>query len=135
MENRKIQIIFGNQAGNVEAKVGKTHIITKTTAEIVEPNKNKPSEGFLKFNLDFSILSEEDEKSSQYTRKYANEISKLLERIIKESKAIDAESLCLITGKRVWSIKVDICVVNNDGNLIDSVYLCAISSLLHYRKP
>lgn len=64
MENRKIQMIFGNEPGNVETKVGKTHIITKTTAEIVEPKKNKPSEGFLKFKLDFQIISEEDERSS-----------------------------------------------------------------------
>jgi len=64
MENRKISIIFGNEPGNVEAKIGNTHIITKTTAEIVEPKKNKPSEGFLKFKVDFSVLAEEDEKTS-----------------------------------------------------------------------
>jgi len=58
-----------------------------------------------------------------------------LERIIKESKALDVESLCLISGKRVWSINVDVCVVNNDGNLIDASYISVITSLLHFRKP
>ena len=40
--------------------MGKTHVISKVTAEIVEPKKNKPSEGFLVFKTDLSMMAEED---------------------------------------------------------------------------
>jgi len=32
--------------------MGNTHVIAKTTSEIVEPKPEKSSEGFLKFNVD-----------------------------------------------------------------------------------
>ena len=50
-------------------------------------------------------------------------------------RALDSESLRLITGKKVWSICVDLRLINNDGNLIDAVYLSAIISLLHFKLP
>lgn len=45
------------------------------------------------------------------------------------------ESLCIITGKRVWGVTVESSVISNGGNLIDSLYLSVIVSLLHFRKP
>eukprot|EP00331_Platyophrya_macrostoma_P005740 CAMPEP_0176419754 /NCGR_PEP_ID=MMETSP0127-20121128/8232_1 /TAXON_ID=938130 /ORGANISM="Platyophrya macrostoma, Strain WH" /LENGTH=260 /DNA_ID=CAMNT_0017800285 /DNA_START=258 /DNA_END=1041 /DNA_ORIENTATION=+ len=77
-------------------------------------------------------------------KKYANEITKFIDKVIKGSKAIDIESLCLITNKYVWSIQVHLTLINNDGNLLDAFYLAAIIALfttenqialLHYRKP
>lgn len=35
----------------------------------------------------------------------------------------------------MWSIEVNAVVINNDGNLIDAVYLSVLLSLLHFRKP
>lgn len=45
------------------------------------------------------------------------------------------ESLCVITGKRVWSVNVESSIISNGGNLIDLTYYSVIISLLHYRKP
>lgn len=45
------------------------------------------------------------------------------------------ESLCIVTGKRVWSVNVESSVICNGGNLIDWIYLSVITSLLHFRKP
>ena len=50
-------------------------------------------------------------------------------------RALDVESLSILTNKCVWSITVELTLVNNDGNLIDAFYLAAIISLLHFRKP
>ena len=49
--------------------------------------------------------------------------------------AIDTESLCLISNKRVWSITVDSTLISNDGNLIDAIFLVSMISLLHFKKP
>ena len=50
-------------------------------------------------------------------------------------RALDVESLCILSGKCVWSIEVNLTLINNDGNLIDAFYLAAITSLLNYKKP
>ena len=50
-------------------------------------------------------------------------------------RVIDVESLCLLSGKRVWQILVQSTLLNNDGNLIDAFYLASILGLLNFRKP
>ncbi|KAL4464465.1 hypothetical protein ABPG72_021158 [Tetrahymena utriculariae] len=135
MDSRNIQVIFGNNVGEIEVLIGDTHIITKTTAEIIQPKQEKPNEGSLKFNVDLSSMQDEQQPNNVNIKKYSNEIQKLLEKIIKGSKAIDMESLCIVSNKRVWSINVDSSVVSNGGNLIDAIYVSVIISLLHFRKP
>jgi exosome complex RNA-binding protein Rrp42 (RNase PH superfamily) len=59
----------------------------------------------------------------------------MLEKVILESKAIDLNSFSILVGKYVWRIEVEICLVNNDGNLLDACYLATIFSLLNFRLP
>ncbi len=58
-----------------------------------------------------------------------------VERGIRDSKAIDTESLCLIAGEKVWNIRCDLHVCDYDGNLADCCGIAAIASLLHFRRP
>jgi exosome complex RNA-binding protein Rrp42 (RNase PH superfamily) len=41
----------------------------------------------------------------------------------------------VITGKAVWSISIDVTLINNGGNLIDACYLASLLGLLNFRKP
>eukprot|EP01016_Furgasonia_blochmanni_P042452 TRINITY_DN5640_c0_g1_i14.p1 TRINITY_DN5640_c0_g1~~TRINITY_DN5640_c0_g1_i14.p1 ORF type:complete len:506 (-),score=90.52 TRINITY_DN5640_c0_g1_i14:1208-2686(-) len=136
LDQRKIDVVFGLESGQVELSLGNTMVYAKVSAKITEPRKERPNEGFIRFNVDLSILNFSQQANSIYkANKYATEINKLLERIIKGSKALDVESLCILTLKYVWAIDVDIQLMNNDGNLIDAIYLAAIMALLHFRKP
>ena len=47
-------------------------------------------------------------------------LSRLLEKTIRRSQALDTESLCLIAGQKVWSIRADVHVLSHDGNLVDA---------------
>lgn len=86
MDSRNMKVVFGSNVGEIEVFLGDTHVITKTTAEIIPPKLEKPSEGFLKFNVDLSCISDEQQPNHFHVKKYANEITKLLEKIIKGSK-------------------------------------------------
>ncbi|KAK3596522.1 hypothetical protein CHS0354_021026 [Potamilus streckersoni] len=66
---------------------------------------------------------------------YGVELNRLLERCLKESRCLDTESLCITTGEKVWSIRVDVHVLNHDGNIIDAASIAAISVLAHFRRP
>jgi len=62
-------------------------------------------------------------------------LSRLLEKTVRRSGALDTESLCLIGGQKCWSVRVDVHVLSHDGNLIDSSCLAVVAALRHFRKP
>lgn len=62
-------------------------------------------------------------------------LSRLLEKTIRRSGALDTESLCLVAAQKCWSIRVDLHVLTHDGNLIDTSCLAVVAALRHFRKP
>ena len=84
IDHRKISLSFGLELGELELTYGGTRVFSKVIAEIVEPNKERLSEGFLKFKIDLSTF--QNETNIDNNKKYSNEISKLIERVIKDSK-------------------------------------------------
>ena len=87
LDHRNLSISFGFALGSVELSLGNTKIQSKVTATLEEPKKERPQEGFLKFKVDLSVMDYDKQANSVYHKeKYSNEISKLLEKIIKGSK-------------------------------------------------
>jgi exosome complex component RRP45 len=62
-------------------------------------------------------------------------LSRLLEKTIRRSGALDTESLCLIAGQKCWSVRADVHVLSHDGNLVDAACFAVIAALRHFRKP
>lgn len=62
-------------------------------------------------------------------------LSRLLEKTLRRSSALDTESLCLIAAQKVWSVRADVHVLSLDGNLIDASCVAVIAALSHFRKP
>lgn len=75
--------------------------------------------------------------SFEVTRPSETEIllSRLLEKTIRRSNALDTESLCLIAGAKCWSIRADVHVLSHDGNLTDAACICVMAALQHFKKP
>ncbi|XP_069903765.1 exosome complex component RRP45 isoform X2 [Oryctolagus cuniculus] len=62
-------------------------------------------------------------------------LNRLLERCLRNSKCMDTESLCVVAGEKVWQIRVDLHLLNHDGNIIDAASIAAIVALCHFRRP
>ena len=45
------------------------------------------------------------------------------------------EGLCIIQGKLVWSLTLELQLLNDDGNLIDAFFLAAVLALKNTRLP
>lgn len=131
---RTVDIKFDQQFGQCFVSIGKTKVMSVVTCEVVEPYPERPNEGFLFFNVDLSPMGSEQFDSSRQSEQ-SIEMGRIIERSLKGSKAIDTEALCIIARKKVWSIRVDIHVIDHYGNLIDAAHLAAISSLLHFKRP
>jgi exosome complex component RRP45 len=61
--------------------------------------------------------------------------SRMLEKALRKSRAIDTEGLCIVAGEKVWAIRVHIAVLDQDGNILDCAGLAAMAALLHFRRP
>ncbi len=64
-----------------------------------------------------------------------NKLSNLLDKSLKESKSLDANSLCVVPAKLAWKIVIDINIISNDGNLYDTCMLASLSSWMSYKIP
>lgn len=62
-------------------------------------------------------------------------LSRLLEKTLRRSGALDTESLCIIAGQKCFHVRADLHVLDHDGNLLDACCVALVAALLHYRRP
>ncbi|MCD6446415.1 exosome complex protein Rrp42 [Candidatus Bathyarchaeota archaeon] len=116
--------------GSARVLLGKTEVMAGVKLEIGQPFSDTPNEGVLTVNAELVPLASPtfepgppDENSI--------ELARVVDRGIRESKAIELEKLCIEPGKKVFVVFVDIYVLNHDGNLIDASALAATAALLN----
>ncbi|KYN97402.1 putative exosome complex component RRP45 [Plasmodium gaboni] len=132
-DSRNVCINFLKDYGHVEITIGYTKVICKITSEIVKPHDRKLKEGMLKINLDIDNSIDENENNDNMSDECL-EIKNIIDRVLKTSNIINFESLCIIPGKKVWCIYINIMVIENDGNLTDACYLSAYCGLVHFKN-
>ncbi|KAI8060166.1 ribosomal protein S5 domain 2-type protein [Gongronella butleri] len=131
---RSIDIAFGADYGHVKVQLGRTRITAIVTAEVVRPRADKPTEGLLVFNTEISPMA--NPAAEHHTRlEQEVMIARMVEKALRRSRAIDTEGLCIVSGEKVWRIRVDLHFLDNDGNLVDCASLATIIALLHFRRP
>ena len=107
--------------------------MVRVSCELVRPYPDKPTEGFIQFQTNLSQMANPSFEMSRQTP-LAVELGRVIERGLKQSRAVDTESLCVSAGEQVWSIRVDMHALNDDGNLIDALALGSIAALKHFRR-
>ncbi len=124
------QGIIERAEGSARVLLGRTEIVVGTKIEMGEPFLDTPNEGVLTVNAELVPLASPgfepgppDESSI--------ELARIVDRGIRESKAIDVGKLCIDPGKKVFVVFVDVYVLNHDGNLIDASALAAMAALLN----
>ena len=103
----------------------------KVSAEITAPKNERPTEGQVYFRVDCTAGS----GSVEENRKLSMELTKLLEAVVVGSKALDPESLCVSAGRYAWRVKVELVVMEDDGNIVDCVINGAMIGLMDLRHP
>ncbi|ORY69845.1 ribosomal protein S5 domain 2-type protein [Pseudomassariella vexata] len=131
---RPLDLKFGDQYGVTEITLGKTRILAKVSAEVTVPYADRPFEGIFTITTELSPMAS---PAFEVNRPTESEVllSRLIEKTVRRSNALDTESLCLVAGQKCWSIRVDLHVLSHDGNLIDASCLAVVAALRHFRKP
>lgn len=109
-------------------------VIAIVHGEIVPPFPDRPTEGFLHFNVELSPMASQNFEVGRPSP-MAVELARIVDRGIRECRALDTEALAIVAGEKVWAITCTIHVVDHGGNLIDCVSLAAIAAMMHYRRP
>jgi len=132
---RDIQI-FPVPGGNgvVEVCIGETRCLAATHAEVVAPLPERPSEGFFSFLVDYSPMASPSYELQSNVQKRQADVSRVVERAVRQGRALDVEGLCILAGRKVWSVRVDVRVLDDAGNVCDCASIATLASLLSFRR-
>ncbi len=120
--------------GSARVRLGNTEVIAGVKFDVGEPFADTPDEGVLMVAAEFIPLASPDFESGP-PGEAAVEVSRVVDRAIRESKVVDFKQLCIKPGEKTWMVFVDIDVIDHDGNLIDAASIAAISALLDAKVP
>ncbi len=126
--------IAGKADGSAGVKIGNTYVMVGVKAEIGMPFPDTPDEGVLMVNAEFVPLASPSFEPGPPDEN-AIELARVVDRGIRKSEALDLKELCIIPGKKVWMIWVDIYVLDYNGNLMDASALAALAALMNTSIP
>ena len=134
---RKITVennVTNTAEGSARVKIGATDVIVGIKAEVMEPYPDVPNEGTIMVGAELLPLSNPDFELGPPGIE-AIELARIVDRGIRESKCIDFKKLCIKEGEKVWVLCIDICTINDAGNLFDASALAAITALKNMKFP
>jgi len=120
--------------GSAQVSLGETQVIAGVKLKTGEPFPDTPNEGTLVINAEFTPLASPDFESGP-PGEDAVELARIVDRGLRESQCIDLEKLCITPKEKVWTVFVDLHIINHQGNLLDACALAAIVALHNSRIP
>ena len=136
-EYRKIEFIENyvpKAEGSCLVKIGDTQVLVGVKMETGEPYPDSPEKGNLSTSCELVPLASPDFNAGPPDEE-SIETARVVDRGIRESKMIDFEKLCIEEGKSVWTVMVDLHILDHDGNLIDAASMAAVKALLNTKMP
>ncbi len=136
-EFRQISIDNGiaeSAEGSVRLKIGETEVAVGIKMDVGEPFADTPNKGVLTTNVELIPMASGNFETGPPSPS-AIELSRVVDRGIRESQMIDLEALCVKPGEEVWILYVDVYPLDYDGNLFDAASIGAVSALKHTMVP
>ncbi|XP_017786170.1 PREDICTED: exosome complex component rrp45 [Nicrophorus vespilloides] len=133
-EFRDLKIEFGKDWGSCFVSLGETQVLAQVSCEIQLPKSTRPSEGILYINLELNPIAAPQFEAGRQSD-LSVQLNRILEKCIKDSRAVDLESLCIKVKEKVWALRVDLNVLNHEGNILDCASVAALAALKHFRRP
>ena len=120
--------------GSARVKIGETDVMVGVKLEVGEPYPDTPNEGTIIVGAELLPLSNPEFEPGPPGIQ-AIELARVVDRGIRESKALDFKKLCIEQGKKIWMVIIDICPINDAGNLLDASSLAALAALKNTVYP
>jgi exosome complex component RRP42 len=136
-EYRELQFTTGLihvAEGSAKVKLGNTMVLAGIKMELGTPYPDCPDKGTISTGSELLPMASPGFDSGAPSP-VSIELARVVDRGIRESECIDLKGLCVEAGKKVWTVYIDIHVLDFDGNLIDAAGLAAIAALRNTVVP
>ena len=137
MITREIKIEQGlieRAEGSARVLLGKTEVLVGVKVETGEPFSDTPNEGVLTVNAELVPIASPNFEAGPPDEN-SIELARVVDRGIRESKAIDNEKLCIEPGKKVFVVFVDVYVLNHEHFFAWSMHSFSLSIAFDSRIP
>ncbi|XP_001626253.2 exosome complex component RRP43 [Nematostella vectensis] len=118
--------------GSALVKLGNTTVVCGVTAEFAEPAADVPNKGFIVPNVDLPPLCSPSFRPGPPSE-HAQVLSTFIDNLITNSQLIDLEDLCIVDGKLVWVLYIDLMCLDYDGNVADAAVIAMLAALQNTR--
>ncbi len=126
--------IIDTAEGSAYVRLGNTQVIVGVKMGTGTPFPDTPDEGILSVSAEFTPLASAEFESGP-PGEDAIELARIVDRGIRESKTLEMGKLVITPGEKVWSVFIDVYIIDNQGNLLDAAALAALVALLNARMP
>ncbi len=136
LEYREIKVQKGllhNAEGSCLAQIGDTKVLAGVKFDIMEPYRDRPSEGVFQVNSEF-LTAAHPEFNPGPPGEASIELARVVDRGIRSADAVDTKKLFIEEGK-VLGVFVDLYIMDHCGNLIDTAALAAMGALQTAKVP
>ncbi len=136
-EYRKITVELGTipkAAGSALVRLGDTMVLVGVKTEIGEPYRDRPLEGVLQVHAEFVPLASPTFEPGPPDEN-AIETARVIDRCLREPKAVKLDELAIIPGRKVWIVFNDIYLLDHNGNIVDASMLATMAALRTAKLP
>ncbi|MBW3003414.1 exosome complex protein Rrp42 [Candidatus Woesearchaeota archaeon] len=118
----------GNAEGSARVKIGETEVLAGIKLELGVPYPDTADQGALMVGVELLPMSNPEFEPGPPGIQ-SIELARVVDRGIRESHAIDMKKLCITPGEKCWVVVIDICPINDAGNLFDACALATLAAL------
>lgn len=136
-ETRELKIETGlieKANGSAKVSLGSTQVIAGVKIATGTPFPDTPNKGLLIVTAEVLPLASPYAEAGPPDED-AIELARVVDRGVRESEMVDLTVLCLVEGKVVYSVFVDVSILNVDGNLFDATSYAVVSALRTAKMP
>ncbi|MEK6924319.1 MAG: RNA-binding protein [Candidatus Micrarchaeota archaeon] len=140
MQMRNVRLETGvlkNAEGSCLAHFGDTKVLVGVKLDLVTPFSDRPDEGTLSFNSEFSTLAHPEFESGP-PNEMSIELARVVDRGIRSAEAVNLKELGTVRtadGVKCLGLYIDIYPLDHNGNLTDAAALAAMAALATTTVP
>ncbi len=125
--------VMPNAEGSAQVDLGGTRVLAGVKLALGEPMGDTPKLGNLMVSGELLPLASADYETGPPSPS-SIELARVTDRGIRAGECINLEDL-FVEEDKVWSVFVDLYVLNYDGNLFDASTIAAMAALVSTRVP
>jgi len=123
-----------NAEASAKITMGETQVIAGVKVGVDKPYPDNPDEGAISCGAELLALAHSEYESGAPSFDEI-EIARVVDRGIRESKAIDFTKLCIKEGETCWIAFMDFYALNADGNLFDAGSIAGLAAFMTTKLP